>query len=163
MSKSFEQDRPISPLELPMSIVRTYPTMAVPRSYWQINRGGQTIIIDLYSTRNHMYRMYQRYMISAMNWRVIDAFMDEIRYAVEPNLDRWNDLPTLDPMDFTFTADEWLIMYGIRHEFIDLSAILEDDEDPADESPESQETGETEPLTQDSESQNETQYEYLAQ
>jgi len=115
----------------PTSVV-TYPTMMEPRRFWILNRNGATAIIDLYATRNHWFDRYLSYALSVHASTQIQAFMDEMRFACEPNLNRWPALPNplrhgVDPM----VAEDWLWTFGIHHELIDMTEILSDiEEDP---------------------------------
>lgn len=115
----------------PVSVVQ-YPTMAQPRSYWVVNRGASTIVVDLYATRNWIEEEYTRYKITPANYRVIDAFLEELRFATEPRLSRWPAVPR--PFAFTdpLMATDWLVAFGVRHvvEIVDLT-----DDHPFDEVP----------------------------
>ena len=137
-------ERPVSPLVLPSAFTSSmprsrsptsviqYPTMSEPRSWWVINRGRQSIIVDLYATRNHMYDIYRRYQMTTATHTVIQAFLDEMRFACEPNLRRWTAVPRIAGFTDPLMAEDWLWAYGTRQDFIDLTdeTIFEDDVEP---------------------------------
>jgi hypothetical protein len=132
--------RPESP-----SSVFHFETMASPRLYWQVNDGPRVHIINLHDTRNNMYQKYMRYQISPQTWETIDAFLDEMRYATEPNLERWPAVPAANNTGLDrFAGENWLFRFGMREDIIDLTIDLtmsSDDED--DDVNPSQETAET--------------------
>ena len=100
--------------------------MAVPRTYWQVTRGDAVFIFDLYGTINRMYTIFHRYQMSPRTWEVIQAFIEELRFATEPNLGRWPVVPQptnmqVDPL----TAEEWLLAHGSQFDLIDLTNDFE--------------------------------------
>lgn len=115
----------------PTSVVQ-YPTMSTPRTYWVINRNGATAVIDLYATRNYWFDKFLQYKMHITTHEQVQAFLDEMRFAFEPNLHRWNAIRhprdgCLDPQ----MAEDWLWDFGIHHDLIDLTVILSDiEEDP---------------------------------
>lgn len=135
-----ETTRPPSPLTLPPAAmprsfsptsVRDYPTMAVPRTYWQVNRGNEVHIIDLYATVNHMFRLYQRYIINPTRWGIIHPFLQEIRYGTFPNMARWPQVPhpNYSYGEGMLMAEDWLIQYGIKFDLVDLTMVFSDEEE----------------------------------
>lgn len=135
----------ISPLTLPRpaffepmprfyepTSVRDFPTMVEPRTFHQIEVNGEMHIIDLYATVNLMYSRYQRYQISPTKYNVISAFLQEMRFTTYVNVDRWPDVPTLGSNDETLPAERWLDRYGVRFDVIDLTMLVQDEEENVD-------------------------------
>ena len=114
----------------PTSVIQ-FPTMATPRQYWIINRNGSTAVIDLYATRNHWFDKYIKYQIPVSTHNQIQAFMDEMRFACEPNLRRWNAIRRPNAVTDPLMAEDWLLAHGQIHDLIDLTEVLTDiEEDP---------------------------------
>jgi len=121
--------------ESPQSVVQ-FPTMSVPRRYWSVDHAlFEIIIVNLSDTRNQMYTKYQQYKMSPRTWYHIDAFLDELRFATEPNLRRWSQVPTPNCTDEeTYPAEEWMYHFGVREDIIDLTVMIDtDDEDDEEE------------------------------
>ena len=114
----------------PRSIV-DHPTMAVPRRWWTIQLDGRnTKVIDLYGTLNMYYGMYQQYKIAHNIWETIQAFLEDLRFSIEPRLSRWPNVPhpTLPGVD-PYMAEDWLGLFGVAETLIDLSSDEEEDMD----------------------------------
>ena len=99
-----------------------FPTMSEPRQYMTVRRGQNIWVFDLYETLNKMYTTYQRYQTSHRNWIVIQAFIEELRFATEPNLNRWVSVPRPGrvPME-PLNAEDWMIAHGEQVDLIDLT------------------------------------------
>ena len=104
----------------PVSILQ-YPTMGIARQYWVVNRGAQTLVVDLYATICKVYDTYQRYITPHTHHAQIQAFLEELRFDTEPRLSRWPAVPRPDRIADPMVAEDWLVAFGVRHELVDLT------------------------------------------
>lgn len=108
--------------------VMDYPSMQNPRNYYVLTTGGTAIVIDLHATINTFYAMHTRYQIPTNRHEHIQAFLQELRFATEPNLRRWTLVPNPYSRGETRNGAEWLIEFGVRADVIDLTVSFSDSE-----------------------------------